>query len=119
MPNGDTNRSLRQRLITNGPLNAPLGLARAPQFFGDFSDTVLVANFGDCRINAFDLTTGEFLGMLQDASGAPIVFEGLWALQAGNGRTGGDSNAVYFTAGISGGGRVQDHGLFRSIQVAQ
>ena len=53
------------------------------------------------------------------ASGAPIVIEGLWGLQTGNGHTGGDSNMVYFTAGISGGGRIQDHGLFGSIQVVQ
>ncbi|MDQ2946505.1 MAG: TIGR03118 family protein, partial [Acidobacteriota bacterium] len=115
----DTDGNLRQRLISNGPLNSPWGLALAPQFFGDLSSTLLVANFGDCRVNAFDLTTGEFLGTLQDSSGAPIVIEGLWALQSGNGHTGGDSNAVYFTAGISGGGRIQDHGLFGSIQVVQ
>jgi uncharacterized protein (TIGR03118 family) len=115
----DTDGNLRQRLISNGPLNSPWGLALAPQFFGDLSSTLLVANFGDCRINAFDLTTGEFLGTLQDSTGAPIVIEGLWGLQTGNGHTGGDSNLVYFTAGISGGGRIQDHGLFGSIQVVQ
>ncbi len=114
----DTDGNLRQRLISNGPLNSPWGLAIAPHFFGDLSSTLLIANFGDCRVNAFDLTTGEFLGTLQDASGAPMVIEGLWALQTGNGHTGGDSNLVYFTAGISGGGRIQDHGLFGSIQVA-
>ena len=115
----DTDGNLRQRLISNGALNSPWGLAIAPQFFGDLSSTLLVANFGDCRVNAFDLTTGEFLGTLQDPSGAPIVIEGLWGLQTGNGHTGGDSNVVYFTAGISGGGRIQDHGLFGSIQVSQ
>lgn len=115
----DTDGNLRQRLISNGPLNSPWGLTIAPQFFGDLSSTLLVANFGDCRVNAFDLTTGEFLGTLEDSTGAPIVIEGLWALQTGNGHTGGDSNVVYFTAGISGGGRIQDHGLFGSIQVVQ
>jgi uncharacterized protein (TIGR03118 family) len=114
----DMDGNLKQRLISQGPLNSPWGMTLAPQFFGDFSSTLLIGNFGDCHINAFDLTTGEFLGTLQDASGGPLKIEGVWALQTGNGHTGGDSNLVYFTGGISGGGHIEDHGLFGSIQVA-
>lgn len=114
----DTDGNLKQQLISKGPLNSPWGMTLAPQFFGDFSSTLLVGNFGDCHVNAFDLATGEFLGTLQDAAGGPLKAEGLWALQTGNGHNGGDSNLVYFTAGISGGGRIEDHGLFGSIEVA-
>lgn len=114
----DLDGNLKKRLVSQGVLNSPWGLAIASAFFGDFSSTLLVGNFGDGRINAFDLATGEFIGTLQDPTGAPISIEGLWALQAGNGKTGGDSNTIYFTAGISGGGAVEDHGLFGSLQVA-
>jgi hypothetical protein len=56
---------------------------------------------------------------LQDGNGNPINIPGLWALQFGNGHTGGDANTLYFTAGISNGGSIEDHGLLGSIQVAQ
>lgn len=78
----------------------------------------MVANFGDGTINVFDPFTGTFLGTLQDATSASIVNAGLWALQFGNGH-GGDANTLYFKAGISKGGRLEDHGLLGSIQVAQ
>jgi uncharacterized protein (TIGR03118 family) len=108
-----------QRLVSNGPLNSPWGVTLAPDFFGDYSNTLLVGNFGDGSVNAFDPFTGDFLGALQDSNGNPINIPGLWALQFGNGHDGGDANALYFTAGISGSGNTEDHGLFGSIQVAQ
>ena len=86
--------------------------------FGDFSNALLVSNFGDGRVNAFDPCRGEYLGSLQDSSGAAIAIPGLWALSFGNGRGAGDANALYFTAGIPGPGNVEDHGLFGSIQTA-
>jgi hypothetical protein len=62
-------------------------------------------------INAFD-SSGTWLGNLQDPKGAPISIQGLWDLKFGNGTQAGDPNKLYFTAGISGGGAVEDHGLF-------
>ena len=58
------------RLISRGPLNSPWGLAIAPAGFAGVSapnnDAVLlVGNFGDGRINAFDASTGGFLGQLR------------------------------------------------------
>ena len=81
---------------------------------------MLVGNFGDGTINAYDPVTGTFLGTLQDASGKPLINTGLWGLQFGNGGSGGDANALYFTAGISGpsGDAIESHGLFGSIQPA-
>jgi hypothetical protein len=58
---------------------------------------LLVGNFGDGRINAFDASTGDVLTQLKDPDGEPIQINGLWALKVG---VGGDANAVYFTAGL-------------------
>jgi uncharacterized protein (TIGR03118 family) len=72
---------LKTRLIANGPLNAPWGMEIAPQSFGSFAGDLLVGNFGDGKINAFNRDTGEFLGTLTDVNGAPIVIDGLWSLE--------------------------------------
>ncbi len=110
----DLNGRLLQRLVSGGRLNSPWGMVIAPDRFGDFSKVLLVGNFGDGTINAFDPNTGAYLGTLQDANDKPIVNPGLWGLQFGNGASGGDSNALYFTAGISGPGgeAIESHGLF-------
>jgi len=113
----DTNGNLIKRLITNGPLNSPWGMALAPSSFGVFGGDLLVGNFGDGRINAFDPSTGAFLGFLADGAGNPIVNQGLWGLTFGNGASEGDANTLYFTAGIPGPDRVEDHGLFGSLSV--
>ena len=98
----DFDGNLQKRLISNGALNSPWGLALAPATFGAFGGALLVGNFGDGKINAFDSTSGASLGTLQDANGKPIVIGGLWALLFGNGANGGDRNTLYFTAGING-----------------
>jgi uncharacterized protein (TIGR03118 family) len=115
----DLNGNLQGRLISNGPLDSPWGLALAPSNFGDFSNDLLVGNFGDGLINAFDPTSGQLLGTLLDAQGNPIVNQGLWGLIFGNGGNGGDLNKLYFTAGIPGDGNVEDHGLFGVISVPE
>jgi len=107
----DTNGNLLQRLASNGPLNAPWGVAIAPSTFGAFGGALLVGNFADGTINAFSLTSGSSLGALQTPSGTPIAIPGLWALIFGNGKSGGDPNTLYFSAGIQG----QAHGLLGSI----
>ena len=104
------------RLISRGPLDSPWGLAIAPTGFAGLSapnnDAVLlVGNFGDGRINAFDASTGSSLGQLKDPDGEPIQIDGLWALKVGNGSAGGAANTVYFTAGLFG----ETHGLFGSL----
>lgn len=106
---------LLQSLVAGGTgslLNSPWGLALAPATFGKYANSLLVGNFGDGLVNAYDTTTGAYLGTLQDASGANIVLKGLWALLVGNGGNGGDKDTVYFTAGPGG----QKHGLLGSIQ---
>ena len=109
----DMSGNLKTRLISGGALNSPWGMAIAPANFGAFSNMLLVGNFGDGHINAYDPAAGTPLGALQSAgSGASIKIDGLWALQVGNGKSGGDANAVYFTAGPGG----EQHGLFGSLQ---
>jgi len=99
------------RLVSRGRLDSPWGLAIAPSSFGDLAGALLVGNFGNGRINAYDATTGKFLGGLKDPDGEPIQIDGLWALKVGNGKNGGDANTVYFTAGLFG----ETHGLFGSL----
>jgi uncharacterized protein (TIGR03118 family) len=108
-----TSGQLLRRLIEHGQLNAPWGLALAPAGFGRFSGALLVGNFGDGRINAYDPGTGEFLGRLRHEDGSPIQIEGLWALRFGNGVT-GTPTTLLFTAGIDD----EAHGLFGAIQAA-
>ena len=96
------------------PLNSPWGVAIAPANWGAFGGALLVGNFGDGRINAFNATSGAFLGTLQDASGNPIVNSGLWGLVFGNGKSGGDSNTLYIAAGQPNGSSVA-RGLFAAI----
>jgi uncharacterized protein (TIGR03118 family) len=109
--------TLLQSLIAGGNLNSPWGMAIASANFGDFSNDLLVGNFGDGKINVYDPVAGKLLGTLQDTTGNPLQITGLWDLQLGNGGNGGDANAVYFTAEISAptGGT---HGLFGSIQAS-
>ena len=85
----------------------------APKAFGGFSGDLLVGNFGDGSIDAFDPTTGKFLGQLLGSDGDPLQIDGLWALTNGTGSSGTDPNAVYFTAG----GVAEQHGIFGSLSV--
>ena len=107
----DLNGIFQSRLISDGVLNSPWGLAIAPASFGEFSNDLLVGNFGDGRINAFDPVNGNYLGTLQDTMGNPIAIDGLRGLIFGNGGNGGDPNVLYFTAGPGG----EMHGLFGSL----
>ena len=102
-----------RRFASNGPLNAPWGIALASANFGRFSNDILIGNFGDGTINAFDPATGNFLGQLTDQSGKAIVNPGLWALVFRDDGL-GSPDTLYFTAGSS----REDHGLFGAISPA-
>jgi len=122
----DLNGLLLGRLVSGGPLNSPWGMTLAPATFGAFGRALLVGNFGDGAINAFDPALGTYLGALQDGAGAAIHISGLWGLTFGNGSradavgvlAGGDINTLYFSAGIAGPDKVEDHGLLGTIQPA-
>jgi uncharacterized protein (TIGR03118 family) len=95
----DTAGNMVKRLVTGGNLNAPWGLAMAPANFGDFSNALLVGNFGDGKINAYNPTTGAFIGTLQKSDHTPIVIDGLWGLAFGNGVQNQPTNTLFYTAG--------------------
>jgi len=92
--------NLVKRLIAaGGTLDAPWGMALAPADFGPFSNALLVGNFGDGRIHAFDATTGAPLGAIADAAGTPIAIDGLWGIAFGNGLNGQPANTLFYAAG--------------------
>src|SRR5262249_11196831 len=78
-----------------------------------------VGNFGDGKINAYNITTGKLNGTLNDLKGNPISIVGLWSINFGSGARNEDTGTLYFPAGINGGpknGPVESHGLLGSIQ---
>ena len=108
----DTSGNLLQHFASGGTLNSPWGLALAPSNFGTLSNALLVGNFGDGLINAFNPTTGAFLGQLQGVNGNTVHIDGLWGLDFGNGASAGPTNTLFFTAGIN----AERNGLFGSLQ---
>jgi uncharacterized protein (TIGR03118 family) len=89
-----------QRLVSNGDLNSPWGLAIAPSGFGEYANDLLVGNFGNGEVHAFDPVTGAPVGTLEGVNGNPIVIPGLWDITMGNSGPGVNLNAIYFTAGL-------------------
>jgi uncharacterized protein (TIGR03118 family) len=95
----DSNGNFVTTLVNSGgKLNAPWGVAMAPAGFGGFQNAILVGNFGDGTINAYD-NTGKFLGQLADPSGKVLVNPGLWDLVFGGGGPSGDPGTLYLSAG--------------------
>jgi uncharacterized protein (TIGR03118 family) len=99
-----------KRLVTRGQLNSPWGLALAPASFGRFGGALLVGNFGDGRINAYNPNTGRNMGQLRDTKNKPIDIDGLWGLRFGNGNA-AKTGELVFSAGPDG----ESHGLLGKI----
>lgn len=108
----DADGNLVERFASQGTLNSPWGLALAPPGFGKFSGAMLVGNFGDGRINAFEPHTGFFLGQLHDQIGQILTINGLWGLKFADGALSGKRDHLLFTAGIGD----ESHGLFGIIR---
>jgi uncharacterized protein (TIGR03118 family) len=106
----DTNGNFIKRFATRNALNAPWGVALAPFNFGQASNKILIGNFGDGRINMFDLSTSKFLGQLPSTSNKPIAIDGLWTLTFG-GALDSDPGTLYFSAGTND----EADGLFGSL----
>jgi uncharacterized protein (TIGR03118 family) len=112
------------RFASQGLLNSPHGIAVAPDNFGPFSNALLVGNFGDSKVNAFDLHTGQFLGQLTDVHGNTLILnggfknetdtKGLWGLTFGDGQNGAATNSLFFAAGIND----ENDGLFGKVTVS-
>jgi uncharacterized protein (TIGR03118 family) len=97
------NGELVRRFASQGTLNSPWGMAVAPRDFGPFGGDLLVGNFGDGTISAFDPQTGDFRGRLADRSGSPLVIDGLWGLIFGNDGYAGPRDSMFYTAGTNRG----------------
>ena len=110
----DTEGNLLRRFARGRPLNAPWGIALAPKDFGKASGDLLIGNFGNGRVNAFDPRSGRFEGALRDEHGRKLAIDGLWALEFGNGVI-GDPNTLLFTAGPDD----ESHGLFGAITASR
>ena len=105
-----TDGAFVRRLVSNGLLNSPWGLAKVPPSgFGELrSNVLLVGNFGDGTINAFNIYTGESLGPLLHRQNQPLEFSGLWSLLFFHHR-------LYFTAGLA----EEEHGLFGFVRAIE
>jgi uncharacterized protein (TIGR03118 family) len=110
----DLNGVFQQRLVTGGALNSPWGLALAPAGFGDVGGSLLVGNFGDGTIHAYNPTSGALVETLVDPNGNPISIDGLWGLSFGNGANSGPTSTLYFTAGPND----EANGLFGQLVAA-
>lgn len=107
----DLNGNMLRRITADSHLNAPWGAVMAPQGFGAFGGKLLVGNFGDGTINAFDFTTGAFDDQVKQANGTAITNLSLWDMVFDSTGKTGDLNTLYFTAG----GMNEAHGLFGAI----
>jgi uncharacterized protein (TIGR03118 family) len=107
----DLSGNFLKRLVTGGALDSPWGLALAPVGFGDVAGDLLVGNFGNGLIHAYDPSSGALLETLTDPTSNPIVIDGLWGLRFGNGAPGQSLTTLYFTAGPGG----ESHGLFGDL----
>lgn len=106
----DMDGNFVKRFATSGALNAPWGIVKASASFGPFSNDILIGNAGDGKINAFDPSSGQFVGTLADGNGAAIVESGLHALVfRGDGF--GDPNTLYFTSQLTN----SSDGLFAAL----
>lgn len=103
--------ALTGRLQHGNFMNAPWGIAPAPNTFGALSNMLLVGQFGSGAIIGFDPATGQVRTPMKNISGTTLVIPGLWGLAFGNGSGSGPADTLYFAAGIA----AEAHGLFGSL----
>jgi uncharacterized protein (TIGR03118 family) len=111
----DPDGHLLRRFASNGALNAPWGMALAPASFGKFSNRLLVGNFGDGMINAYDLDSGRWIGRLKGTDRRPIRIPGLWGIAFGNGLNNQPIDTLFFAAGPDD----ENHGLYGRLDVQE
>jgi uncharacterized protein (TIGR03118 family) len=110
----DADGFLLKRLISHGVLNAPWGMALAPAGFGRFENMLLVGNFGDGIINAFDPATGAHAGRLRTSDHKDVQLDGLWGIAFGNGVQHQPTDTLFFAAGTGD----EEHGLYGRIDAS-
>lgn len=98
--------------LQHGPwMNSPWGVVWTPRDFGEFSNVILVGNFGSGWIAAFNGFTHKFIGFMKNPDDSILTIDGLWSLAFGNGVNAGPSTTLFFSAGIDG----ESHGLFGTL----
>jgi len=98
----DTKGTLLKHLVpVGGQLNAPWGVALAPAAWGTLSNDLLIGNFGDGVINAYNPDTGAFVDSVKNSAGQVIANPGLWGIAFGNGAHNQPTTTLYFSAGIA------------------
>jgi uncharacterized protein (TIGR03118 family) len=114
----DTDGNLLSHFAQRGHLDSPWGVGLAPSDFGEFATDILIGNFGDGKINAFNPANGHFLGTLSDAKGKPIINPGLWSVTfsgpKGETAVNAEPDTLYITAGLVGPTH-EKAGLFAKI----
>src|SRR4029077_18098120 len=108
-----TDGTMLRRVTADSHLNAPWGIVVTPAGFGgSLAGDLLVGNFVDGAINAYNFSTGAFVDQMKDSNGAPILNASLWDMVFGaGGAQSGDPNTMYITAGLTN----EMHGLFAGI----
>ena len=107
----DANGHLLRRVVTRGKLNAPWGVALAPASFGKFANALLIGNFGDGTINAYDAKSGKFRGQLRGTNNKVLHLDGLWGMAFGNDLNSQPKGTLFFAAGPDD----ENHGVYGSI----
>ena len=110
----DANGNFLRRFATRGRLNAPWGIAMAPATFGAFANDILIGNFGDGAINAYDAASGEFKGQLRGTNHRALQLDGLWGMAFGNDLNNQPKSTLFFAAGPDD----ETHGVYGSITPA-
>ncbi|MEO7099201.1 MAG: TIGR03118 family protein [Luteolibacter sp.] len=111
----DRDGHLLQELADKDLLDSPWGVVIAPQGFGDFGGDILLANFGDGSIAAFNAKSGAFHDYLRDHDGKLLNLDGIWGMVFGNGVGLGDSMSLYYTAGPNN----EQDGVFGKVTVGK
>jgi uncharacterized protein (TIGR03118 family) len=106
----DTDGNLIRRFAERGVLDAPWGVVLAPNHFGRFSNDILIGNFGDGKISAWDPKTHDFIDCMRDQTGETIKIGSLWTLVFGGGAA-ARPQTLYFTAGLV----AEGDGLFGTL----
>ncbi|MGH7916061.1 MAG: TIGR03118 family protein [Candidatus Binataceae bacterium] len=106
----DTDGDLLRRFASNGVLNAPWAVVMAPNSFGEFSNDILIGNFGDGKISAWSPKSGRFMGWMRDTHGRTLTLGSLWALVFGGGLS-ANPQTLYFTTGL----KNETNGLFGTL----
>jgi uncharacterized protein (TIGR03118 family) len=98
--------------LQHGPwMNSPWGVVWTPRDFGEFSNAILVGNFGSGKIAVFNGFTYKFMGFVRNPDDSVMTIDGLWAIAFGNNATAGPATTLFFTAGIN----EEEDGLFGTI----